>query len=134
MALIDGEPVVFDAIEFNPGFRWIDTMNDVAFLTMDLHHGGCDALAHRFLDRYLQDGGDYPGLAVLRFYEVYRAMVRAKIAAIRESQDLEAEERHAVEAELASYVDLAERLTRCLFGGHPFVLPDTGDARCCRPD
>lgn len=112
VALIDGEPVVFDAIEFNPAFRWIDTMNDVAFLTMDLHHGGRDALAHRFLDRYLQDGGDYPGLAVLRFYEVYRAMVRAKIAAIRESQDLEADERRAVEAELASYVDLAERLTQ----------------------
>jgi len=112
VALIEGQPVVFDAIEFNPGFRWIDTVNDIAFLTMDLHHCGRDGLAYRFLDRYLQAGGDYAGLAVLRFYEVYRAMVRAKIAAIREHQGLSAAEREAVEAELASYVELAERLAR----------------------
>lgn len=112
VALIDGEPVVFDAIEFNPAFRWIDTMNDIAFLTMDLHHVARDELAYRFLDRYLQHSGDYAGLAVLRFYEVYRAMVRAKIAAIREQQDLTAPERRAVEAELTRYVGLAEGLTR----------------------
>jgi len=112
VALIDGQPVVFDAIEFNPGFRWIDTANDIAFLTMDLHHSGRDELAYRFLDRYLQAGGDYEGLAVLRFYEVYRAMVRAKIAAIREHQGLSTQQRQAVEAELASYVQLAERLAR----------------------
>jgi aminoglycoside phosphotransferase family enzyme/predicted kinase len=112
VALIDGEPVVFDAIEFNPGFRWIDTINDIAFLTMDLHHCGRVELAYRFLDRYLVASGDYAGTAVLRFYEVYRAMVRAKIAAIREHQELSSEERRAVEAELASYVDLAEGLAR----------------------
>ena len=111
VALIDGEPVVFDAIEFNPGLRWIDTLNDVAFLTMDLHHGGRAALAYCFLDRYLQITADYEGLAVLRFYEVYRAMVRAKIAAIRQQQDLPAQERQLVEIELASYLVLAERLT-----------------------
>ena len=110
VALIDGEPV-FDAIEFNPGLRWIDTLNDVAFLTMDLHHGGRAALAYCFLDRYLQITADYEGLAVLRFYEVYRAMVRAKIAAIRQQQDLPAQERQLVEIELASYLTLAERLT-----------------------
>ena len=112
VALIEGRPVVFDAIEFNPGFRWIDTVNDIAFLTMDLHHCGRDGLAYRFLDRYLQAGGDYAGLSVLRFYEVYRAMVRAKIAAIREHQGLSAQQREAVEVELASYVQLAERLAQ----------------------
>lgn len=111
IALIDGEPVVFDAIEFNPGFRWIDTLNDVAFLTMDLHHAGRGALAWRFLDRYLQATGDYDGLAVLRFYEVYRAMVRAKIAAIRAHQELAAQDRDAVDAELGSYIALAGQLT-----------------------
>ncbi len=111
VALIDGEPVVFDAIEFNPGLRWIDTVNDVAFLTMDLHHGGRAALAYGFLDHYLQATGDYEGLAVLRFYEVYRAMVRAKIAAIRGQQELSVQERRMVEIELASYLTLAERLT-----------------------
>ena len=86
VALIDDEPVMFDAIEFNPGLRWIDTINDIAFMTMDLQERGRTDLAYRFLDRYLQDSGDYEGLRVLRFYEVYRALVRAKIAAIRSGQ------------------------------------------------
>lgn len=112
VALIEGEPVVFDAIEFNPSFRWIDTINDIAFLTMDLRHSGRQELAYRFLDHYLLTSGDYPGLRVLRFYEVYRAMVRAKIAAIREHQDLTAQERQSVEKELEGYVELAEALTQ----------------------
>lgn len=111
VALIDGEPVVFDCIEFNPGLRWIDTVNDVAFLTMDLHHGGRGALAYRFLDRYLQASGDYEGLPLLGYYEVYRALVRAKIAAIRAEQPLDTAQRAAVDAEMASYVALAERLS-----------------------
>ncbi|MCG6965763.1 MAG: AAA family ATPase [Chromatiaceae bacterium] len=118
VALIDARPVVFDAIEFNPGFRWIDTLNDVAFLTMDLHHRARPELAYQFLDRYLQIGGDYAGLAVLRFYEVYRAMVRAKIAAIRLHQQIDASERGSVEAEFAAYIALAGRLTR----GHSGAL------------
>lgn len=109
IALIDANPVVFDAIEFNAGLRWIDTINDVAFLTMDLHHRAQAALACRFVDRYLQQTGDYAGLRVLQLYEVYRAMVRAKIAAIRQAQ-LAGEQRVAVEAELSSYIDLAARL------------------------
>ncbi|QHE86142.1 bifunctional aminoglycoside phosphotransferase/ATP-binding protein [Hydrogenophaga sp. BPS33] len=77
VALIDGELVPFDCIEFDPGLRWIDVMSDVAFLTMDLKAHGRADLAFRFLDAWLQCSGDYAGLAVLRFYEVYRAMVRA---------------------------------------------------------
>jgi aminoglycoside phosphotransferase family enzyme/predicted kinase len=111
VALIDGEPVVFDAIEFNPGLRWIDTINDVAFLTMDLNHRERAGLAQRFLDRYLRENGDYAGLRLLRFYEVYRALVRAKIAAIRLGQELDAETVREVEHELSSYVDLAHALT-----------------------
>lgn len=111
VALIDGEPVVFDAIEFNPAFRWIDVQNDLAFMTMDLQHRGHVLLAHRFLNRYLQVSGDYTGIGLLRFYEVYRALVRAKIAAIRVGQaDLDERERAAVHDELDAYLGLAERL------------------------
>jgi aminoglycoside phosphotransferase family enzyme/predicted kinase len=111
VALIDGEPVMFDAIEFNPGLRWIDTISDIAFMTMDLQERGRVDLAYRFLDRYLQACGDYDGLAVLRFYEVYRALVRAKIAAIRSGQaDISDIERNAVHNELTGYVTFAEQL------------------------
>lgn len=82
IVVIDGEPVIFDCIEFNPSLRWIDTISEVAFLTMDLAEAGEHALARRFLNRYLEITGDYAGLGLLRFYQVYRALVRAKVSAI----------------------------------------------------
>lgn len=112
VALIDDRPVVFDAIEFNPGLRWIDTISDTAFMTMDLQERARPDLAYRYLSRYLQHTGDYEGLSVLRFYEVYRALVRAKIAAIRVGQsDLDAPTRRSVCAELDAYLAFARRLT-----------------------
>ncbi|WP_439590331.1 AAA family ATPase [Hydrogenophaga sp.] len=77
IALIDGQLVPFDCIEFDPGLRWIDVMSDVAFLTMDLKAHGRPDLAFRFLDGWLQRTGDHAGLQVLHFYEIYRALVRA---------------------------------------------------------
>lgn len=113
IALIDGEPVAFDGIEFNPGLRWIDTMNDLAFLTMDLTRVGRVDLARCLLDSYLQLSGDYEGLRVLHFYEVYRAMVRAKVAAIRVAQrDLAPADREHAIAEFRRYLRIAEAFTR----------------------
>ena len=83
VALIDGEPVPFDCIEFSAPLRWIDVMSEAAFTVMDLLAHGERALAFRFLNSYLEQTGDYEGVAVLRFYLVYRAIVRAKIAAIQ---------------------------------------------------
>ncbi len=110
VALIDGEPVVFDALEFDPALRWIDCINDIAFMLMDLQARGRPELAHRFLDGYLQDSGDYAGLEVLQYYLVYRALVRAKIAAIRLGQPLDPTERAAAAAEMNEYILLAARL------------------------
>ncbi len=113
MALVDGELAIFDCIEFDPGLRWIDVMNEAAFLVMDLHHRGQARVARGFLNRYLEETGDYGGVAVLRFYLVYRALVRAKIAAIRARQPgLPQEERAAQQGECAAYVELAERFCR----------------------
>jgi aminoglycoside phosphotransferase family enzyme/predicted kinase len=113
IVLIDERPVVFDGIEFNPGLRYIDVMADLAFLTMDLSRMGRDDLARRLLDRYLRHTGDYDGLPLLRLYEVYRAMVRAKVAAIRTGErDLSAAGRELVVAELRRYLRVATQLTR----------------------
>ncbi len=76
VVLVDGALTPFDCIEFDPALRWIDMMNDVAFLTMDLKAHGRSDLAFRFLDAWLQHSGDCAGLRVWRFYEVYRALVR----------------------------------------------------------
>jgi uncharacterized protein len=86
MVLIDEKVRLFDAIEFDPALRWIDVMSDVAFTVMDLAARGRDDLGARFLDAYLGHTGDYPGARVLRYYVVYRAVVRAKIAAMRGAQ------------------------------------------------
>jgi aminoglycoside phosphotransferase family enzyme/predicted kinase len=115
MVVEQGEVIIFDGIEFNPALRWIDTLSEVAFLTMDLDEKGLSRLGRRFLDRYLERTGDHGGLRVLRFYQVYRAMVRAKVAGIRLGQgDLSEEERAAVMADYRGYVALAEDYTRPL--------------------
>jgi hypothetical protein len=80
---------------------------------MDLEDRGQTALAWRFLNTYLEDSGDYAGLALLRFYQGYRALVRAKVAAIRLSQPgLDAAARAHGEQDYQDYVRLAERYTR----------------------
>jgi aminoglycoside phosphotransferase family enzyme/predicted kinase len=84
VALIEGNPVPFDCIEFSAPLRWIDVISEVAFTMMDLLAHGERALGFRFLNAYLEHTGDYEGVAVLRFYLVYRALVRAKIAALQE--------------------------------------------------
>ncbi|MBV2089947.1 MAG: AAA family ATPase [Candidatus Thiodiazotropha sp. (ex Ctena orbiculata)] len=103
----------FDGIEFNPDLRWIDTLSDIAFLLMDLQHRGLYALSDQLLNRYLEETGDYAGLPLLRFYLLYRAMVRAKVSAIRVCQaDLSAADQMAYLDEYLSYLTLAEKLVR----------------------
>jgi aminoglycoside phosphotransferase family enzyme/predicted kinase len=100
---------IFDCIEFNANLRWIDVMNEIAFLVMDLWHRDHADLARRFLNAYLERAGDYAGLATLRFYLVYRAMVRAKVALIRSAQpDVSGEERQLDQSEFRRFIGLAE--------------------------
>jgi uncharacterized protein len=84
----DEEVVIFDCIEFNKNLFWIDVISDIAFLVMDLEDRQQHALANRFLNRYLEITGDYVGVQLLKFYKVYRALVRAKVDALRVGQEL----------------------------------------------
>lgn len=75
--------LMFDCIEFNDTLRWIDVASDLAFLYMDLlAHDRAD-LANRLLARYLEMTGDYGCLPVLRLFVVYRALVRAMVAVLK---------------------------------------------------
>lgn len=113
MALLDSAVVLFDCLEFNENLRWIDVMSELAFAAMDLDDRGRPDFGWRLLNRYLEQTGDYAGLQVLRFYQVYRALVRAKVAAIRFSQPgLTAAERARAVGTYEGYVELAERYTR----------------------
>jgi len=80
MILLEGRLHAFDGIEFNEEFQCIDVLSEVAFPVMDCCARGRPDLAWWLLNAYLEESGDYPGLDVLRFYLVYRAMVRAKVA------------------------------------------------------
>jgi len=111
IALIDGRVTLFDRLEFNPSIRWTDVMNDVAFVVADLQARKRPDLAARFLTGYLEATGDYEGLGVLRFYVVYRAMARAKVAWFRLRQLESPDERTKVHAESLSFVELARRHT-----------------------
>ena len=104
--LADG-PQLFDAIEFSQALRFIDPMADVAFLCMDLQARGRPDLGWHFLNGWLEDTGDYAGLALLPWYLVYRALVRAMVAGLRWSQS--AQDESALH-ELQRYLALAELL------------------------
>jgi len=103
---LSDEYVPFDCLEFDPALRWIDVISDVAFLVMDLLHLERADLAFVFLNRYLEVTGDYTGLAVLPYYIVYRAAVRAKITAVRRRQ----ENPDTDPASVTAYLQLASRI------------------------
>jgi len=107
IAFVDGRLTIFDCIEFNDEMRWIDVMSEVAFAAMDLRDRGRPDLSHRFLNAYLEITGDYDGLGVLRFYLVYRAMVRAKISRLRARQLAPGDPQAAALAEYRAYLNLA---------------------------
>ena len=110
---VEGEVVIFDGIEFNENFRWTDVLNELAFLFTDLEHRGRRDLAWRALNRYLELSGDYGGLRLLRYYRLYRIMVRAKVDAFRLAQpDLDEAELKALEADIDVYLDQGEETVR----------------------
>ena len=86
LAWVDNQLLVFDCLEFNPDLRWIDIQSEVAFCYMDLMQRGHTAFAWLFLNLWLETTGDYAGLALLRYYAVYRALVRVKVAVLRAGQ------------------------------------------------
>jgi aminoglycoside phosphotransferase family enzyme/predicted kinase len=81
--VLDDAVTAFDCIEFDPALRWTDVQADIGFTVMDLLAHRRSDLAFRLLDGYLSDTGDHGGLAVLPYYIVYRALVRALVAALK---------------------------------------------------
>ncbi|MFS2008528.1 AAA family ATPase [Azospirillum sp. CT11-132] len=81
IVLLDGEPTLFDAIEFDEALAVADVFYDLAFLLMDLDHRGLRPLGNAVLNRYLEETEDYGGLAALPLFLSLRAAVRAKVSA-----------------------------------------------------
>ncbi|WP_445635304.1 gluconokinase [Nostoc sp. DSM 114161] len=79
IALWHDKILLFDCIEFNEPFRFVDVMYDVAFTVMDLEARGRKDLGNAFLNAYIEQTGDWEGLQVLPLYLSRQAYVRAKV-------------------------------------------------------
>ncbi|MFP3949637.1 MAG: AAA family ATPase [Candidatus Micrarchaeia archaeon] len=96
---------VFDCIEFNEDFRFIDVASEIAFMAMDLDYRGKEELSELFVKKYLELSGDTEMPELLDFYKCYRANVRAKVAAIEYGQS----KNESKKGEMEKYLVLAEK-------------------------
>jgi uncharacterized protein len=120
---LDDGPRVLDCIEFDDRLRWLDGLDDAAFLAMDLENLGAPALGARFLDWYAEFAADPAPSCLRHHYLAYRAFVRAKVACLRHAQgDPAAADDVARHAVLAAEHLRAGAVTLVLVGG----LPGTG--------
>ncbi len=86
IAVLDGEPVAFDALEFDPIIAEGDVLYDLAFLLMDLVERDLPRAANAVLNGYFaasRRDEDCDGIAALPFFMSLRAAIRAKVTAAR---------------------------------------------------
>lgn len=81
IVLLDGKPVLFDAIEFDERMASIDVLYDLAFVLMDLMSWSQRRAATRLLNRYLSLSApdQFDGLAALPLFMSMRAAIRAEV-------------------------------------------------------
>jgi len=79
-------PALLDCLEFDDRLRYVDGVDDAAFLAMDLEFLGRPDLGAVFLRRYLDLAADDPPESLRHFYIAYRAVVRAKVECVRYTQ------------------------------------------------
>lgn len=109
--------LLFDCIEFNEPFRFVDTMYDVAFAVMDLEARGRKDFANRFLNTYVEQTGDWAGLQVLPMYLSRQAYVRAKVMSfLLDDPNIPSQERAAAARTAGDYYRQAWEYTRDLQG------------------
>jgi len=104
---------LFDRIEFNEPFRFVDVMYDVAFTVMDLEYRNRTDFANVFLNNYLEYSGDWEGVQVLPLYLTRQAYVRAKVNSfiLDDPHVSEAEKQHA-HKQASQYYHLAWQYTQ----------------------
>ena len=111
IALIDGKPVLFDAIEFSDIIASGDVLYDLGFLLMDLLERGLAEAANVVFNRYLTEARraeDLDGLAALPVFLAIRASIRAMVTAARMDRGA-AKDRPAVARSARAYFDFARR-------------------------
>ncbi len=110
IVLLDGQPTLFDAIEFNDDFACIDVWYDIAFLLMDLLARGLAAEANIVLNQYLFRTGDLDGLPLLPLFLGCRAAVRAKTSLASAAIDTDTVRSLEFVTRAREYLSLATRV------------------------
>jgi uncharacterized protein len=117
--LSDG-PRVLDCLDFSDQLRYGDVLADVAFLAMDLEHRGALELATRFLELYDEFSGERHPASLADYYVAFRALIRAKVSALRALQgDVDAPARALELLDLARDHLRRGRVALVLVGGAP---------------
>jgi len=108
IVLLDGEPTLFDAVEFSDEIASGDVLYDLAFLLMDLEERGFSASANRLFNRYLapEPPDALTGLVALPLFMSLRAAIRAKVEAAG-AERLKGEKRSQALALARRYFDRA---------------------------
>jgi aminoglycoside phosphotransferase family enzyme/predicted kinase len=83
---LDDGPRILDCLDFDDRLRWLDGLDDAAFLAMDLERLDAAELARRFVHWYAEYSGDPAPASLRHHYVAYRAFVRAKVACLRPGQ------------------------------------------------
>ena len=107
IVLLDGEPTLFDGIEFNDRISCIDVLYDLSFLLMDLWHRRLPRHANVVLNRYMAEAADLEGLRLLPLFLSCRAAVRAKTSAAGALVQVDGERRRSLEETAREYLALA---------------------------
>ncbi len=116
---------IYDCIEFNERFRYIDIASDIAFLGMDLDFNGHIDLANFIVHEISKSMKDETIFEMIDFYKCYRAYVRGKVESIRSTEpEIPAQERNASEDKAKRYFRLALRYA--LFGSKPALIVTFG--------
>lgn len=106
ICLLDGQPTLFDCIEFDEAIATIDVLYDLAFLLMDLWRRDCRDLANLVVNRYFDARDETDGLILLPFFMAMRAIVRAHVTAAQ-AADFSGEQARPLMEDARGYFDLA---------------------------
>jgi predicted kinase len=109
IVLVDGRPLLFDAIEFNDEIACTDVLYDLAFLLMDLWHRQLPGHANAVWNGYLTETGDHSGISLMPLFLSCRASVRAKTSATASTLAADPGARDALERIAREYLALAEQ-------------------------
>jgi aminoglycoside phosphotransferase family enzyme/predicted kinase len=114
------EPALLDCLEFDDDLRYVDCVDDAAFLAMDLEFLGRRDLGEHFLQRYAAHSGCPAPPSLAHFYIAYRAVVRGKVDCVRLSQGKRAAAEDAARHLAIAVEHLEAGVVRlALIGGNP---------------